>query len=326
MRASVIIPTLNAEAYLPELFVQLRNQTKPPHEIVIVDSQSTDMTASLAADCGARVIQIAREQFDHGGTRNLAAKHATGDVLVFMTQDAQPMNDRFVEELLKPLNDSQVAAVYGRQEARTDANALERMTREINYPQQAMFKSMKDLPERGIKLFFFSNVCSAIRSDLFQQVGGFPETTIMNEDMLFAAKCILEGLTIVYNPKAEVLHSHNYTLRKQFQRNFDIGVFLRMNDWILQYATAEKEGIKLIRQQLGMLIHDGYGYLIPRWFAEAGAKYVGYRMGLAYRLIPLWLRKKLSMHSFYWDGKRHQLGAPVLQTNVASDSSNSNVI
>lgn len=300
MKVSVILPTLNAEKYLSALIGKLKEQTLPPHEIIVIDSESDDRTVHLARHLGAKVILVERKAFDHGGTRNLAAKKASGDAIVFMTQDALPQHDRFLEEIVAPLQDTRVAAVCGRQIARSDSNVLEQMTRQINYPEQYSHKTLADLDRFGIKLFFFTNVCSALRRETFLQIGGFPAPIILNEDMMIAAKCITNGFAVVYNPRAGVIHSHDYSLIKQFKRNFDIGVSMRMNEWLFHYARAEKEGGRLVIEQLGRLWKQGNWAWVPRWFAEAVAKYLGYRLGVSYKKIPMGLRKRFSMHPNFW--------------------------
>lgn len=300
MKVSVILPTLNAEKYLVQLIGKLQKQTLIPHEIIVIDSQSDDGTLLLAKRLGTKVICIERKDFDHGGTRNLAAEKATGEVIVYMTQDAVPQNERFLEEIVAPFSDTKVAAVCGRQIARTDSNVLEQMTRDINYPELYIHKTLADLNRFGIKLFFFTNVCSAIRRDILLQLGGFPSPIILNEDMMIAAKCITNGYAVVYNPRASVIHSHDYSLKKQFKRNFDIGVSMRMNEWIFQYARAEKEGGRLVKAQLSRLWKQGHWKWIPKWLAEAGAKYLGYRLGVSYKQIPIPLRRKCSMHPDFW--------------------------
>ncbi|MDG0794521.1 glycosyltransferase [Cohnella ginsengisoli] len=300
MKVSVILPTLNAEKYLVNLIGKLQEQTLRPHEILVVDSRSDDGTLLMAKRLGAKVMSVERKDFDHGGTRNLAAQKTTGDVLVYMTQDAVPQHDRFIEEIVAPFADTKVAAVCGRQIARAESNVLERMTRDINYPELYIHKTLADLDRFGIKLFFFTNVCSAIRRDVFLQLGGFPAPIILNEDMMIAAKCITNGYAVVYNPRASVIHSHDYSLKKQFKRNFDIGVSMRMNEWIFQYARAEKEGGRLVSEQLGRLWKQGNWTWIPRWIAEAGAKYVGYRFGVSYKKLPVRIRRKFSMHPDFW--------------------------
>ncbi|MCC3374108.1 glycosyltransferase family 2 protein [Cohnella sp. REN36] len=304
MRISVILPTYQAEPYLAELIERLQAQSLQPHEIIVVDSSSSDRTVEIASSYDCRVLVIGKSEFDHGGTRNHAAKEASGDVLVYMTQDALPGSREFLEHLIEPLRDAQVGAVCGRQVAREDANVLEQMTREINYPNQMIRKTFEELDRYGIKLFYFTNVCSAFRRETFMKLGGFPDPIILNEDMMISAKCILSGYTVIYNPKASVIHSHNYSIKKQFQRNFDIGVSMRMNSWILQYATAEREGRKFAQEQLSQLWQGGHWRWIPRWFVESAAKYIGYRLGLSYTTLPFGLRQWCSMNPHFWHHHR----------------------
>ena len=79
MTISLIIPTLNGAKDLPALMTRIQNQTMPPMEIIVVDSASTDGTAQLAKELGAKVIEIERRNFDHGGTRDMALRRSRGE-------------------------------------------------------------------------------------------------------------------------------------------------------------------------------------------------------------------------------------------------------
>ena len=315
VRVSVIIPTLNAAAWLPELLARLKSQSLPPAEIIVVDSSSTDGTAKLAAARGARVITVARENFDHGGTRNLAARRAIGDVLVFLTQDALPVDHDFLAALIRPLGEPGVAAVCGRQVPRPDADILDRTAREFNYPPEPSRKTLADVYRYGIKTFFFSNVCSAVQRKAFEKVGGFPEPAVLNEDMVLAARLVQAGFAVAYEPGARVWHSHRYSAGRQFRRYFDIGVSMRMNAWLLDYARAESEGVRLLRHQLRTLARERRWGTVPRLMLETAAKYLGYRLGLAYRKLPLSLCRKFSMHRYFWErGKPPLYGCTRIET------------
>ena len=201
-RVSVIIPTYNAGPDFEGLLRRLQSQSRPPEEIIVIDSSSTDGTAETALQAGARVIRIPKAQFDHGGTRNHAAQQATGETLVFMTQDACPADAYLIERLLDALYaDESTACAYARQLARADADVLEKMSRESNYPPVSMRKREEDLPELGIKTFFCSNVCAAYRKTIFFERGQFDAPVLFNEDLFFAARCILNGYTVSYERK-----------------------------------------------------------------------------------------------------------------------------
>lgn len=305
IRVSVIIPTLNAIRYIEKLIVELKNQSIQPHETIVVDSSSTDQTVDIAKSMGAIVLTVKQEEFDHGGTRNFAASHATGDVLLFLTQDAMPHNVFFIENLIKPLQDEQVAAAHGRQISLPGTQLLEKITKEFNYPPESFYKSKEDIQRYGIKTFFFTNVCSAVKTSVFYKVGKFPEPIIVSEDMMLSAKCILAGYKVAYVADAQVEHSHNYTLRQTFKRYFDIGGALGMNRWILDYTSAEGQGGQLLKTQVRQLILPKNWRWIPLWIGESIVKYTGYRLGLLYHTLPRKMRRGMSMHPGFWDRREN---------------------
>ena len=100
MKISVIIPTYNAEDYLPSLLNKLQEQTVS-FELIIIDSSSADKTVEIAKQYTKDVMIIPSAAFDHGGTRTKAAKTASGDVIVFLTQDALPCDNDTTRNYLK---------------------------------------------------------------------------------------------------------------------------------------------------------------------------------------------------------------------------------
>jgi rhamnosyltransferase len=298
---SVIIPTLNAARYLEDLLESLNNQNVKAKEILIVDSESEDKTVAIARRFGANIIKIKRKFFNHGGTRNFAASLTKGDVLIFLTQDALPDDRFFIQNLTAPLSQVHIAAAFGRQKPRPDAAPHERFARLFNYPEQPLVKGLDDRKRLGIKTFYFTNVCSAVRRKEFEEVGQFPQRVILNEDMVLASKLIYRGYHVAYVPNAVVIHSHNYTLAEQLRRYFDIGVSLKENSWILQDVKAEGEGLKFAKTQVNYLIKEGEYRFIPHVVGELFSKYIGFKLGLHFDWIPVVLRKKLSMNRTYWE-------------------------
>jgi len=300
-RVSVIIPTYNAGPDLEELLDRLFRQTLPPHEVIVIDSSSSDDTAERAAAAGAKVVVIPQSEFDHGGTRNRAADLAAGDVLLFMTQDAMPADASLLEALTISLAEERTACAYARQIPKRDASPLERISRSFNYPDESAMKDRSDLPRMGLKTFFCSNVCAAVRRDVFQELGRFDAPVIFNEDLFFAAKAILAGYRVAYVAEARVEHSHNYTLAQQFRRFFDNGISMRSHDWIFDYAAVGREGSRLVGRQVRTLLREGKGYLLPRLLADNAAKLLGFQLGKRYRQLPAWLCARFSMHRRIWD-------------------------
>lgn len=298
---SIIIPTLNAAPYLPQLLTRLKEQTVKGRELIIIDSSSTDNTVEIAESFSAKVIIIPQKEFNHGTTRNLGAGQARGEILAFMTQDVLPVDEYYLENLIKPLNEDKVAACFARQLPREDAIPPERFARSYNYPDKPMIKGREDISRLGIKTFFLTNVCSAIKKNAYIDAGRFPDNIIMDEDLVFAAKLVLKDYKIAYVPDARVYHSHNYTSAEQFKRYFDIGVALSRERWILELAAAEGAGIKYLKDQIRYLWGNGHKQWLPYVVAETAAKFTGYRMGLIEGKLPVSVKRRLSLHSFFWD-------------------------
>lgn len=301
MNVSVIIPTLNAEKYIAELIMSLKGQSLPPFEIIVVDSTSGDRTAEIARERGCAVITVDRAKFNHGGARNLGATASQGEVMVFLTQDALPTDNNLLQSLVAPLTTNpEVAASFGRHIARSDAVPPEKFARLFNYPDLPMIKGKEDLPRLGIKTFFFSNVCSAIKKSSFEAVDRFPERALTNEDMAIAAKLIFKGYKLAYVPEAAVWHSHNYSVPHYFRRYFDIGVFMSSNEWLKGYSKAESEGLRFAKEQLLYLFRNNYYRWIPYSIALTLAKFVGYKLGQMEDKLPVRIKRGLSLQKNFW--------------------------
>lgn len=300
-RPSIIIPTLNAGDRLAVLVRALKEQSLPPLEIIIIDSSSDDGTENLAQSEGCIVEVIPRSEFDHGGTRNLGAQLARGDVLVFLTQDALPADHLFLERLIQPLQSSQSAAATARQIHYPDATPLEAFARHTNYPSESHIRSWDDVEEMGIMAFFFSDVASAVRRDAFENVGGFPEDVIVNEDMILCARLLEHAYSVVYQADSVVYHSHEYSLMDQFRRYFDIGVFFSQADQAFAGTKAEGRGLEFALGQIRFL-HQRKAWLwIPRSLLESALKYLAFQIGQRASPLPLGVKRCLSRQKPYWD-------------------------
>ena len=258
MSISVIIPTLNAERELPVLLKALREQTLPADEILVVDSESADRTASVAEETeGVRVLRVRRKDFDHGRTRDTALRETAGETVVFLTQDAVPADRQFLENLVRPLEQEDVAVVTGRQLPKEDATPMERLVRTFNYPAESHIRSEADVEKMGIKAFFSSDVCAAYRRRIYEELGGFEYPLKTNEDMFFAARAIRNGYRVAYAAEARVFHSHNFSLKEQYRRNKIQGYEIERHRSLLGDVSKVSEGIRLAGFVSGGLLKQG---------------------------------------------------------------------
>ena len=288
MTYSVVIPTQNAGIRLKELLQSLQRQSIPPNEILVIDTASNDDTVSIAKASDVHIVQIEANAFDHGGTRNLAVCNTTGDFIVFFTQDALPMDEHCLSHLLKPMEDTQVAACCGRQLARADARAYEKLVRQYRYPPQAYRWTREQIPQMGIRSYMISNVCAAYRRSAWESVGGFDQPVLTNEDMLMAQKLLEAGWTLCYCGDAVVIHSHKFNFREEFCRNQRIGRVLERFSKRFGMVSDVDEGLALVRYVFRSLViqHD---YAECVFFAiNCAARLAGNRIG---RLQERWQRR-----------------------------------
>lgn len=303
LSVDVIIPVYHPDRRLFCILKRLCRQTVKPGRIIIlhtVDRQEDSLNLPDTPGLNISVLPVQRADFDHGGTRKYGASMSDADILVFMTQDAVPVDYHLIEKLIVPYWDPEVAATYARQLPSSKAGLLEHYTRSYNYPDMSRIKSSADIPVLGIKTYFCSNVCASYRNAVYIKLGGFVEKTIFNEDMILAFDIINSGYKIVYTAEARVLHYHNYSCLQQFTRNFDLGVSHKQYELLFKSVKSESEGIKLVKDTLGYLLRQRKYLTILSLILNSFCKYAGYLLGTHYNLLPRYLVERFSMNKLYW--------------------------
>ena len=302
MQVNIFIPTLNAGKIWKDVLAGVAMQTYPISRLVIIDSGSTDGTLDLINEETCDLIQIDKKNFDHGGTRQMAAEtFPDADIFVFLTQDAILAEPDAIRVMVESLaNNPELGMVYGRQLPHKNAKVLETHARLFNYPAESKIRGLEDADRYGIRTISCSNSFAAYRKTAFFAVNGFPTGSILGEDVLIAGKMLLNGWKLAYLSHSKIYHSHDYSAIEEFKRYFDIGVFHINNHWIFEnFGRAESEGFKYLKSELTYTLKHN-PLLIPKCLIATGAKLVGYKLGLHYRSLPLGLSKSLSMTKAYW--------------------------
>ncbi|MEI3191121.1 MAG: glycosyltransferase family 2 protein [Lachnospiraceae bacterium] len=303
MEVDVLIPVYRPDGKLTELLKRLKMQNYPIHRVILMNTEEKHFPTELTGIWDrVEVYHLAKEEFDHGGTRDRGVRMSTADLVLCMTQDAMPADETLIEELVKPFDDPEVWAAYARQLPNEDCREVEKYTRSFNYPEQSMVKTKEDLDRLGIKTFFCSNVCAAWRREKYLELGGFVKHTIFNEDMILAGTMIKQGGKIAYCAKAKVIHSHNYSAFQQFHRNFDLAVSQTMYPEVFGGIRSESEGIKLVKKSLSYCIKIGKPWLMIQVVTQSAGKLLGYKMGQRYRSLPMWLILRCTMSPSFWRG------------------------
>lgn len=231
---TVAIPVLNGARYLGEVLGAVRSQQVGEQvEILVVDSGSTDGSLEIARDHGARIHEIPKHEFSHGGTRNLMMSMARGDRVAFLTQDATPAHEGWLAALIEGFEVApDVAAVFGPHRARPNAIVPihgEMVRHFATWGHETRYIDIQrlDRSREGIaayragpgRLTFLSDVNCAIARWAWEQV---PYRAVpYAEDQLLGRELIEAGFAKVFHPGAAVLHSHDYSPSEFFRRYFD---------------------------------------------------------------------------------------------------------
>lgn len=303
----VILPTYKPTREVFDLIELLEKQTYPINKIIIMNTEERYFerlfygTGFLEQFKNIEVHHLSEKEFDHGGTRRRAVKYSKADIFVCMTHDAIPADTSLIQRLVDALMaKDDIAAAYARQLACSDCREIERFTRKFNYPDEASVKSIADIKRLGIKTFFCSNVCAAYNRKIYDELGGFEGRAIFNEDMIYAGHAVKAGNRIAYAADARVIHSHNFTCMQQFRRNFDLGVSQSDHPEVFEGISSESEGSRLVADTVKHLWSTKHKRLIPYLFVSSGFKFIGYRLGKAYRRLPAKMRVWCSSNRNYW--------------------------
>ena len=256
-KISVVIRTYNEAEKIGRCLAAIFSQKTPlPLEVVVVDSGSTDATCAIVKQFPVRLIQLPPEQFSYGRSLNVGCQASSGEFIVLLSAHAQPVGERWLETLLRNFNDPQVAGVYGKEVPENDCNPLTRRLLEAHWKNKTSHQVQHTDPT-------FKNPGSAIRRYVWQQIA-FNEAAVASEDCLWAQAVQRAGYTIVYEPTAVLVHSHNETTSQRYRRHYR-EMYMhnaisqrKMNwiKWLIHAAHALYHNSKFIvanRYQLGWI-------------------------------------------------------------------------
>lgn len=310
-KASILIPVKNGGALFGMVLDAVLQQQAPwPFEVIVVDSGSSDNSVLQAKQRGVQVIEIPPAEFGHGRTRNLLASKAQGDFLVFITQDARPASEHWLQHLVQACDSApDVAGAFGPHQAHPEARWVTRRELEQHFAGFGSVQSVVRLDDRarfecdpGYRqwLHFFSNNNSCLRRSVWEHLP-FPDVAFA-EDQTWALAAIEAGYGKAYAPQAAVYHSHDFGIWETLQRNFDEArSFQRDFGYEMQrnLLRAWVSAGQLVRRDAAWLRQAGqrgWGWM-KKTVYMAGielARTSGQFLGTQHRRLPGWLLGVLS--------------------------------
>lgn len=206
---SVIMRSKNDGKVIEATLNMLFAQTIQDFELLNVDSGSTDGTLEIIKRFPTKLTQIEPEQYDPGTVLNTMTGKATGELVVFLNSDATPVDDHWLENLVRAFEDKTVVVTYGRQLPRKDAYDLVAFDYERAYPAD---------PDPKISEDFISFASAAFRRRIWEKFRFYEGG--LSEDYAWANVLIENGYRVTYVPDSMVYHSHNLNTRNLFRKEF----------------------------------------------------------------------------------------------------------
>ncbi|MDD6244581.1 MAG: glycosyltransferase family 2 protein [bacterium] len=277
-KVDIICPLYNAEKYIENLHKSFIMQEKVKvNRIRYVLTESKDNTEEYLKEHSIEYRKIKKNEFSHSLVREKEAMDSDSDIVAFVTQDVV-IDDKFwLYKLTKDIGKGNVVATYSRQI--TKYNNIEKYTREANYPTKSKIVSKDDIPELGLKTFFFSDASSAIDVKVFKRLNGYDGKNLpISEDMYIAHKIITRGYKIKYCAESVVHHSHNFTLKEVYDRYKLTGKFFKENSYLDQYGTNSSGGL-LAKYILKRAIQEKNIKVLIRWPFDMAARFIGMKVG-----------------------------------------------
>ncbi|MBU2560059.1 glycosyltransferase [archaeon] len=212
MKVSVIVPTYNNEATVRSCLDSLKGQeVKGEYEVLVVDDGSTDGTAGVVGDYDVKLLK--QEHKGPAAARNLGAKNAGGDILLFTDADCTPERD-WIEKMCAPFTDEAVVGVQGVYKTRQKSPTARFVQYEIEERYGIMSKAQR--------IDFIGSYSAAYRKGVFLAESGFDEKfpIASGEDTDLSYRLASKGHKMVFAQDAIVYHEHPSRITQYLKMKF----------------------------------------------------------------------------------------------------------
>lgn len=297
---SIIIRAYNEEKYIRRLLTGIGEQTIKNVQIILVDSGSTDRTIEETNDFNVEVVNIPPHEFTFGHSLNAGIELAKADLIVMASAHVYPVYPDWLETLLAPFNEKNVALTYGKQRGAETSHFSEQQIFKTWYSEHSVLQ--QPFP-------FCNNANAAIRRSLWQ-VHPYNENLTGLEDLAWAKWAQENGSSIHYVAEAEVIHVHNESTAGIFNRYRREGMAFKQI-----YPDEKFTRRDLIKLFVQNVISDGREAAKARRYFSTIGKIIRFRWLQFYGTYqgykqsgPLtWQLKK----AFYYPGSPVQQKSPV---------------
>ncbi len=270
---SVVVRAYNEAQHIGRLLAGIEQQTLRDVEVIVVDSGSTDDTVEIAASHGARIVHIQPDEFTFGRSLNRGVAAASGEIIVIISAHCYPVYPDWLEQLIQPFDDPQVAVSYGKQRGGETSWYSEHQFFRKYFPDISQ-------PRQGHP--YSHNANAALRRSLWAPQP-YNENVTGLEDLAWSSWAFEQGHAIAYVAEAEVIHLHDETPAQVHNRycrealamqqilphsRFTLWNFVRL--WL---GSTASDLIQARREQV--FCQHGWSILWFRW-RQYGGTFRGY--------------------------------------------------
>ena len=262
MKCSIVIRSYNEEKYIERLLLGIRAQSLEPHEVILVDSGSTDRTVDIALEHGVKLISIDKREFTFGRALNVGCAAATGDILVFASAHVYPSYSNWLETLVEPFCDERVVLSYGKQRGNRVSRFSERQIFSKWFPNGSV------CPQRS---YFCNNANCAVRRSAWEALA-YDETLTGLEDLAWAREAQARGGWIAYQSEAEIIHVHEESWEKIENRYRREAIAMRTIDSHASFTWWD-----MLRLMVANIVADSRAAIAERAFTQELSSIVNFR-------------------------------------------------
>lgn len=175
---SIIIPAYNEEHVISQCLASILVQSYKNQEIIVIDDGSQDKTLEIANKFNVHILK--QDHKGPGVARNLGAKHAKGEILVFVDCD-MTFDKNFTRDLTNPIVKGKSIGTFSKNEMNANSTNIWSACWNIN----------KNLPPERLIPVDYPNKAPVFRAILkseFEKVRGFSTTGEYTDDWSLSRK------------------------------------------------------------------------------------------------------------------------------------------
>jgi GT2 family glycosyltransferase len=266
---SAIIPTWNRADLLRSFLTNLKAQTQPPDQIIVVDNGSTDITKTVTEEFGVELVELP-DNYGFAVAVNEGLKRARSEWVLLVNNDVLLQAD-WIQRIMIAACETNATFATGKLLQKDNGRTIDGSWDLVSRAAYA-WRCGDGRPDSAIwstrrPIWFAPMTAALFRRKLFEQLGPL-ETRFQSyyEDVDFGIRCALAGIKGIYEPAAVAYHNGQATFGKCAPQV----MFLTARNQILllakYYSNATLRRFAwpiLVGQLLGVLAAAKHGSLLP---------------------------------------------------------------